>query len=167
MASRTRNLFAHLPPPAEVLAILIGTAELTLFGLAGFANPSQWAKGFGLPTLLDSRTSTQEHPGAVESTTVEDQAMTEVERTQKALISAIAARNIQNGILLLTLGVWMRDRRLLGVATILGVVTTATDYFVVRWYGMKEAATGHLIGVGNCILVGGSLLFWRRDDPWW
>lgn len=165
MATQARNLFAYLPPPAEVLAILIGTAELTIFGLAGFANPSAWAKGFGLPIYL--RTSTQKHPGAIESAPAEDKEMTEVEKTQKALIAAVAARNIQHGILLLMAGIWTRDRRLLGITTMVGLVSTVTDYFAVRWYGVKNAAGGHLIGVANCILVGGSLLFWRRDDPWW
>jgi len=167
MATQARNLFSHLPPPAEVLAILIGTAELTIFGLAGFANPSQWAKGFGLPTLLESRASSQKHPGAIENAPAEDKELTEVEKTQKALIAAVAARNIQHGILLLIAGVWTRDRRLLGITIMVGLVSTVTDYCAVNWYGVKEAAGGHLIGVANCLLVGGSLLFWRRDDPWW
>jgi hypothetical protein len=165
MASTTRNLFHHLPPPAECLAILIGTAELTIFGIAGLVSPQKWAEGFGIPTLPPS--VTQQHPGAIETSPVESAKDKEVRDAQKALIAACAARNIQNGLLLLTFGVVLRDRKALGVATALGVITTATDYFVVKWYGVKEVAFGHLIGVTNSILIGGSLLYWRRDDPWW
>jgi len=165
MASESRNLFHHLPPPAECLAILIGTAELTIFGIAGLANPAKWAEGFGIPTLAPS--ATQQHPGAIEASSAETAKDQEVQDAQRALIAACAARNIQNGLLLLTFGVVMRDRKALGIATALGVITTATDYFVVRWYGVKEAAFGHVVGVANSILVGGSLLYWRRDDAWW
>jgi hypothetical protein len=161
----SRNLFHHLPPPAECLAILIGTAELTIFGIAGLASPAGLATGFGIPLLPAS--SSQKHPGALESSPEESKQATEIRNSQKALIAAIAARNIQNGILLLTFGAWFRDRKTLGLLTILGVVTTATDYVVVKAYGVKEAAGGHLFGVFNCLLVGGSLLWWGRDDPWY
>jgi Domain of unknown function (DUF4267) len=165
MASTSRNLFHHLPPPAECLAILIGTAELTIFGIAGLANPTQWAEGFGIPTLPPS--ATQQHPGAIEASPAELAKDKEVQDAQKALIAACAARNIQNGLLLFTFGLVLRDRKALGIATALGVITTGTDYFVVKWYGVEEAAFGHVIGVANSLLVGGSLLYWRRDDPWW
>jgi hypothetical protein len=165
MSTIARNLFQHLPPPAECLAILIGTAELTVFGIAGFVDPAQWAKVFGVPMLAAS--AAQKHPGALESTAEESKQATETRNTQKALITALAARNAQNGLLMLTFGVWLRDRKALGIAAILGTVTTATDYFVVKSYGVKEAASAHLVGVLNCILVGGSLLYWGRNDPWW
>lgn len=165
MATPSRNLFQHLPPPAECLAILIGTAELTIFGLAGLANPAQWAQGFGIPTLPPS--STQKHPGAIEASSAETTKDKEVQDAQKALIAACAARNIQNGILMLTFGLVLRDRKALGIATALNVVTTAMDYFAVKWYGVKEAAFGHVIGFVNSLLIGGSLLYWQRDDPWW
>ncbi|TID26464.1 hypothetical protein E2P81_ATG00936 [Venturia nashicola] len=165
MATTSRNLFQHLPPPAECLAILIGTAEVTIFGLAGFSNPSQWAEGFGIPTLPPSKT--QQHPGAIEASSAEKDKDNKVQDAQKALIAACAARNIEKGILLLTLGLVVRDRKALGIATVLGVFTTATDYLVVKWYGVKEAAFGHVIGMMNSLLVGGSLLYWQRNDPWW
>jgi hypothetical protein len=159
----TRNLFAHLPPPAECIALLIGTAELTIFGLAGIASPSGLATGFGVPLL--PTTSTQKHPGALEPE--ESPRDIELRNSQKAWIIALAARNVQNGVLLLMFGGWFRDRKMLGVVTALGLITTATDYAVVRAYGVKEAAVGHLIGMCNCVLVGGSLLYWGRNDPWW
>ncbi|KIW07150.1 uncharacterized protein PV09_02020 [Verruconis gallopava] len=165
MASTARNLFQNLPPPAECLALLIGTAELTVFGLGGFANPAQFATGFGIPLLPAS--ATQKHPGAIESSPEEIRQAKKVEDTQKALITAIAARNVQNGLLILTFGAWYRDRKALGILTAFGLVTTATDYFVVKSYGVREAASGHLIGVLNCLLIGSSLLFWGREDPWW
>lgn len=165
MATTSRNLFHHLPPPAECLAILIGTAQLTIFGVAGLANPSQWAQGFGIPTTLPSKT--QQHPGAIEASSAETANDKEVQDAQKALIAACAVRNVEKGILLLTLGLVLRDRKVLGIATGLGLVTTVTDYFLVKWYGVKEAAFGHVIGVMNSLLIGGSLLYWQRDDPWW
>jgi hypothetical protein len=164
MASIPRNIFKHLPPPAECLAILIGTAELTIFGIAGLANPAQWAEGFGIPILQLS--AVQQHPGAIQASLAEVDKNKQVQDAQRALIAACAARNIQNGILLLIFGVILRDRKALGIATTLGVVTTTADYFVVRWYGIREAAFGHVIGVANSIIVGGSLLFWQRGDPW-
>jgi hypothetical protein len=112
-------------------------------------------------------TSSQKHPGALESSPGESIQEKEAQKKQMALITAIAARNIQNGLLMLTFGVWLRDRKALGIVAILGTVTTTTDYFVVKAYGVKDAAAGHLIGVFNCILVGGSLLYWGRTDPWW
>lgn len=165
MATTSRNLFQHLPPPAECLAILLGTAEITIFGLAGLANPAAWAEGFGIPILRPS--TTQKHPGAIESLSAETTKDNEVQDAQKALIFACAARNLQNGILMLTFGLVLRDRKALGIATTLNVVTTAMDYFAVKWFGVQEAAFGHVIGVTNSLLVGGSLLYWQRDDPWW
>lgn len=166
MATTGRNLFASLPPPAECLALLIGTAELTIFGLAGLFSPPTLATGFGLPLL--PAFSSQKHSGALESSSPGESAQaTKIQNQQKAMVMALAARNVQNGILLLTFGAWFRDRKALGVIVATGVVTTATDYLVVKAYGVKEAAGGHLIGVFNCLLVGGSLFWWGRDDPWW
>lgn len=163
MAQTGRNLFAALPPPAECLGLLIGCAELSIFGLAGLISPSSLATGFGVPLLPSS--STQKHPGALEATSSPEE--TEQQNKQKALILALAARNVQNGILLLTFGAYFRDRKALGVIVVTGLVTTATDYLAVKAYGVKEAAGGHLIGVFNCLLVGGSLLWWGRNDPWY
>lgn len=165
MATTSRNLFQNLPPPAECLAILIGVAEITVFGFAGLAKPSQWAEGFGIPTLPPSKT--QQHPGAIEASSTETAKDQEVQDAQKALIAACAARNIEKGILLLTFGLVLRDRKALGIAVAMGMVTTAADYLVVKWYGVKEAAFGHGIGFMNSLLIGGSLLYWQRNDPWW
>ena len=165
MASAGRNLFAALPPPAECLGLLIGTAELTIFGIAGLASPAGLATGFGIPLLAPHTIGS--HPGAVEQSTEESEKDIEVRNSQKALISALAARNVQNGLLLLWFGGVMRDRKSLGVVVLTGLITTATDYLVVSRWGVKEAAGGHLFGVFNCLAIGGSLLWWNRGDPWY
>ncbi|QDS71066.1 hypothetical protein FKW77_008780 [Venturia effusa] len=165
MATISRNPFSNLPPPAECLAILVGTAELTIFGLAGFANPAKWAEGFGIPTIPPS--ATQQHPGAIKASSAETTKDKEVQDAQTALIAACAVRNIQNGLVMLTFGLVLKDRKALGIVAALNVITTAGDYLAVRWYGVKEAAFGHAIGVVNSLLIGGSLLYWQRNDPWW
>jgi hypothetical protein len=93
MSSTTRNLFANLPPPAECLAILIGTAEITLFGLAGLADPPSFAKGFGLP-IQNSSSSEKD----LEAGTSTSQSSTSAANTQRGLILALAARNLEKGI---------------------------------------------------------------------
>ena len=157
MSQTFNNFRAGLPPPAECLAILIGCAELTIFGLGGLANPWEFAKGYGLPLRV-----TKTLPGGVQTTEEE-----KVEQTQKALVAAIAARNIQNGIVLLTFACYWRDRRALGTCIAAGLVTTMADLLLVQWYGVKEAVFGHVIGVANSTLIGGALLYWTRDSPLW
>lgn len=160
--SFTRNLYAGLPPPAECLAILVGVAELTLFGLGGLANTTEFAKGYGLP--LPSSSTSQTHPGALEAGTAKDSKHSEeVERTQRALISAIAARNIEKGIIVLASACYWRDRRALGTVVMTGLVTTVADLVLVKWYGAQEAVWGHVVGVVNCSLIGGALLYWTRE----
>lgn len=164
--STTRNLFAGLPPPAECLAILVGVAELTLFGLGGLANTTEFAKGYGLP--LPSAAASQTHPGALEAGTAKDKSESEaVHRTQSALVAAIAARNIQNGIVILTFACYWRDRRALGTVLLGSFVTTLADLLLVKWYGAQEAVFGHVIGVLNTSCIGGALLYWSRDDKLW
>jgi hypothetical protein len=135
MSSTTRNLFANLPPPAECLAILIGTAEITLFGLAGFANPASFATGFGLP-IQDSSSSQKN----LEAGT--PQSPDSAENTQRGLVLALAARNLEKGLTLLAFACYWRDRK------------------------AREAAFGHVIGLANCGLIGGALLYWSRDGAW-
>ena len=36
----------------------------------------------------------------------------------------------------------------------------------VKEYGEEEAAFGHVIGMANCSLIGGALLYWSRDGSW-
>jgi len=156
--SSTRNLFAGLPPPAECLAILVGVAELTLFGLGGLANTTEFAKGYGLP--LPSA-SASKSPRSLEAGESE-----EVERTQSALVAAIAARNIQNGIVILAFACYWRDRRALGTVLLGSLVTTFADLVLVKWYGAQEAVFGHVIGVINTSCIGGALLYWSRDGKW-
>ncbi|TKA67862.1 hypothetical protein B0A55_08413 [Friedmanniomyces simplex] len=157
MSSAFQNFRANLPPPAECLAILVGCMELTVFGLGGLANPLEFSKGYGLPLLTSSSTSSSDIATKDE----------ENDKTQQAYVAAIAARNIQNGVLLLTLGCYVRDRRALGFAVAAGLVATVADTLIVQYYGVKEAVWGHLFGVFNSVAIGGSLLYWGRNDPWW
>jgi len=162
MSTPTRNLFANLPPPAECLAILIGTAEITLFGLAGFANPASFAKGFGLP-IQDSSSPSSEKD--LEAGTP-SQSPSSTENIQRGLTLALAARNLEKGITLLAFACYWRDRKALGTCIFAGLLTTGVDYLVVKWYGAQEAAFGHVIGLANCGLIGGALLYWSRDGAW-
>lgn len=153
MASRYpgQELFSNLPPPAECLAILVGCAETIMFGLGGLNDQVAWAKSFGVP--IDAPKDTQDSG--------------ENQRTKKALVQAIAARNIQNGALILTFACYTRDRTALGIAVGYGVITTLADYIIVQNHGLPHLAPGHLVGVANSLLIGGSLLYWGRNDPWW
>jgi hypothetical protein len=164
MSTTTRNLFANLPPPAECLAILIGTAEITLFGLAGLANPASFATGFGLP--IQPSSSDKESSQLEAGTATTPQESTSIENTQRGLILALAARNLEKGITLLAFACYWRDRKALGTCIFAGLLTTGVDYLVVKWYGAQEAAFGHVIGLANCGLIGGALLYWSRDGAW-
>lgn len=163
MSTETRSLFQHLPPPAECLALVIGTLELLPFGIIGLRNPAFFADGYGLPIsnapTSEASSSTKPNPSGL-SPEAEQQ-------TKKALVAAIAARNVQNGILLLTFGLVLRDRRSLGVAILAGLVATVADTVIVRAYGVKDKIAGHYVGVFNSLAVGGSLLYWGRNDPLW
>ena len=156
--NRIEPLFSHLPPPAECLAVLVGCAELTIFGLGGFADPVAFLKGFGLP----SRT----RPGDnhLKASETDDEENTAVSAQRRALIGAVAARNIQNGICLLAFGLYWRDRRALGTVVFSGLITTLADTLMVDWYGSKDAVFGHVIGVFNSLAIGGALLYWGRYD---
>ncbi|KAH7070028.1 hypothetical protein FB567DRAFT_456255 [Paraphoma chrysanthemicola] len=159
-----RTLFQHLPPPAECLALVIGTLELLPFGIIGLRNPAFFADGYGLPisnvTAIDASASSTKPDSSGLSPEAEQQ-------TKKALVAAIAARNVQNGILLLTFGLVLRDRRSLGVAVVAGLVATVADTVIVRAYGVKDKIAGHYVGIFNSLAVGGSLLYWGRNDPLW
>jgi hypothetical protein len=89
------------------------------------------------------------------------------QQTKKALVAAIAARNVQNGILLFTFGLVLKDRRSLGVAVMAGFVATVADTVIVRAYGAQDKIAGHYIGIFNSLAIGGSLLYWGRNDPLW
>lgn len=158
--SSNRNLFQHLPPPAECFALLIGTLELLPFGIIGLRNPAFFADGYGLPISksITSKSSDSDTKESGLSPAAEQQ-------TKKALVAAIAARNIQNGVLLMTFGLILRDRRSLGVVVMAGLVATIADTAIVKMYGVKDKVFGHYIGVFNSLVVGGSLLYWRRNDP--
>ncbi|KAK3647759.1 hypothetical protein LTR56_000717 [Elasticomyces elasticus] len=156
MSSAFQTFRANLPPAAECLAILVGCMELTVFGLGGLANPLEFVKGYGLPLITSSSTSATSSEKATDN-----------EKKQQAYVAAIAARNVQNGILLLTLGCYVRDRRALGFAVMAGLVTTVADTLIVQWYGAKDAVWGHVFGMFNSAAIGGSLLYWGRNDPLW
>jgi len=146
-----RPLFSRLPPPAECLAILVGCAELSLFGIGGLVSPYDFAKGYGLPITQSSTSASdiEKRDGESKET-----------RTSKALIAAVAARNIQNGICLLAFGLYWKDRRALGTVVASGLVTTAADALLVHWYGAADALGGHLVGVVNSLAIGGALLYY-------
>jgi len=150
-----RPLFSRLPPPAECLAILVGCAELSLFGIGGLANPLEFAKGYGLP-ITQSSTSAED----VEKRDGESKET----RTSKALIAAIAARNIQNGLCILAFGLYWKDRRALGTVVMSGLITTAADAVLVHWYGASGALAGHLVGVVNSLAIGGALLYYNVNE---
>lgn len=158
--SSQQNLFQYLPPPAECFALLIGTLELLPFGIIGLRNPALFADGYGLPisNTISPTSSDLENQESDLSPAAEQQ-------TKKALVAAIAARNIQNGVLLMTFGLLLKDRRSLGVAVLAGLVATVADTAIVKTYGVKDKVFGHYIGVFNSMVVGGSLLYWRRNDP--
>jgi hypothetical protein len=54
-----------------------------------------------------------------------------------------------------------------GYAIGVGFFTTVADYFIVNSYGVQAKAMNHLLGAVNCLALGGSLLYWGRNDPWW
>lgn len=168
MTTQTRNLFSHLPPPAECLAIFIATLELVPFGIAGLRDPVTFAEGYGLPILNSREKQTPStSPNRSTNSSLNDKSSEEDQRTKKALVAAIAARNVQNGILLFTFGLVLRDRRSLGVAVMAGFVATAADTVIVKAYGAKDKIVGHYVGVFNSLAIGGSLLYWGRNDPLW
>jgi hypothetical protein len=164
MATQTRNLFHHLPPPAECLALVIGTLELLPFGILGLRNPAFFADGYGLPISNNTTANNESTETKANSSGLSLEAE---QQTKKALVAAIAARNVQNGVLLLTFGLVLRDRRSLGVAVLAGLIATAADTVIVRAYGVKDKAGGHYVGVFNSLAIGGSLLYWGRNDPLW
>lgn len=161
MSTQTRNLFNHLPPPAECLALIVGTLELLPFGILGLRNPATFADGYGLPISNDPSDDASTKGNASGLSPEAEQ------QTKKALVAAIAARNVQNGILLLTFGLVLRDRRSLGVAVMAGLVATVADTAIVRAYGVKDKIAGHYVGIFNSVAIGGSLLYWGRNDSLW
>lgn len=175
MASQARNFFQRFPP-AECLALFIATLEILPFGIAGLSNPTAFADGYGLPLQrslstppsLNKRSADgQSSETTAISSTESTKSFDEDQKTKKALVAAIAARNVQNGVLLFTFGLILRDRRSLGVAVAAGLVATLADTFIVKAYGAKDKIAGHSIGIFNSLAIGGSLLYWGRGDSWW
>jgi hypothetical protein len=163
MSIEAPSILRNLPPVAECLALVIATLELLPFGVLGLQNPRAFADGFGLPISTAPSSSDESAPTVA---ALSDASKTE-QRTKKALVAAIAARNIQNGLLLLTFGLVLRDRRSLGVAVLAGLVATSADSLIIRAYGVKEKISGHYIGIFNSLTIGGSLLYWGRNDSLW
>lgn len=175
MASQARSFFQRFPP-AECLALFIATLELVPFGIAGLSNPVAFGEGYGLPIQRSSSTSTSSTKRSAdglftesisESSTTTTSSYEEDQKTKKALVAAIAARNVQNGVLLFTFGLVLRDRRSLGVAVMAGLIATLADTVIVNAYGAKDKIVGHYVGVLNSLAIGGSLLYWGRNDPLW
>jgi len=156
MSSTTRNLFSYLPPTSICLATLVGCLEILPFGIGGLASPKDFAIGYGLPLSSPDRA----HPGAIKTQADDEAPDSELQKTQKALVQAMAARNIQNGVLILAFAWFWRDRRALGTVLTCGLITTGADTLLVRWYGVQGAIWGHFVGIANSLLIGGSLLYW-------
>lgn len=175
MSTQARSFFQRFPP-AECLALFIATLELLPFGIAGLSNPVAFADGYGLPIqrgLSTSSSSTKQSADGLskgstaESSSASTTSFEEDQKTKKALVAAIAARNVQNGILLFTFGLILRDRRSLGVAVAAGLVATLADTVIVNAYGAKDKIAGHYVGIFNSLAIGGSLLYWGRHDSLW
>ncbi|KAH6638427.1 hypothetical protein C7974DRAFT_451809 [Boeremia exigua] len=173
MTSQARNFFQRFPP-AECLALFIATLELLPFGVAGLSNPTAFADGYGLPIQGSSTTSSTStkrgadglfSESATETSEKSLRSFEEDQKIKKALVAAIAARNVQNGVLLFTFGLVLRDRRSLGVAVAAGLVATLADTVIVKAYGAKDKIAGHYVGIFNSLAIGGSLLYWGRNDP--
>ncbi|KAF2482725.1 hypothetical protein BDY17DRAFT_251934 [Neohortaea acidophila] len=141
----SRPLFPNLPPPAECLAILFACTQLTVFGLGGLANPIDWSKGYGLP--ID--------------------AAAEAEKTQIALVSALATRNIRHAALILALACYARDRRAVGLALAVNCISSLADTCIVRWFGTAQQVSLHVGGLLSSAGLSMVLLKWGRDDAWW
>ena len=156
-----RNFYDNLPPPTECLAILVGCAQLTVFGLGALANPIEYSKGHGLPITLAS-TNTKRQVSEEEG-----ESANEAQKNQIALVSAMAARNIGNGILILSLACYFRDRRALGVAVAANAFSALADTFIVKSFGTEDKASTHITGIIASLGIGSTLLYWRREDPWW
>ncbi|XP_014554261.1 hypothetical protein COCVIDRAFT_28653 [Bipolaris victoriae FI3] len=172
MSLQPRNLFSHLPPPAECLALFIATLEILPFGLLGLRNPTSFADGYGLPitTTLPPPSSTTSSSKSTKRTSTSTSTASQNKQdddTKKALVAAIAARNVQNGVLLAVFGLVLRDRRSLGVAVLAGLVATVADTVIVQGYGVRDKVLGHYVGVFNSLAIGGSLLYWGQNDPLW
>lgn len=156
------SLWTNLPPPAECLAILVGCAELIVSGIGGLSDAAAFGKSYGVE--IDSPAA------AVETTNKEPPAppplLTRNQKTQKALVQAISFRNIQNGAVILTLACYTRDRKALGFALLYGAMSSLADAAIVSKYGIKELAGAHGVTMLNYLMLGGSLLYWARSDPW-
>lgn len=173
MSTNSRSFFNYLPPLAECLALIIGAVELIPFGFAGLNNPTAFADGYGLPISNTIKNTSMPRSGrsadvvTTSSSSFPSQSPFEQEQQEKrALVAAIAARNIQNGVLLLTFGLVLRDRKSLGVTVLAGLVATVADTAIVGAYGVKNKVVGHYVGIFNSLVIGGSLLYWGRNDRW-
>lgn len=168
MSTLAQFLVNSLPPPAQCFAILIGILELLPFGIIGLYHPNAFADGYGLPISIarqpDSELKlgrTKQAPADSDSgSTFPEKASSEEKdhETKRALVAAIAARNVQNGILLLTFGLVLKDRTTLGVIVLTGLVSTLADTIIVRSYGRRDKSIGHYIGIFNSLAIGGTLL---------
>ena len=158
------NFRAGLPYPAEGFGIGIGLLESLIFGLSGLANRQALAQGFGVPMLPAA--AVQQHPGALQQTAEEEERARRLQKTQDAYLTAIAARNLQNGVVILTFATYLRDRKALGIAVFAGLITTVTDTWIIYCQGpeARSAIWGHCFGIFNCLAIGGSLLYWGRGD---
>jgi len=167
----SNSIFHSLPPPVECLAILLGIAELSIFGIAGLMDPTSFATGFGLPLPPKTFKGTKQLPPSSSSpadrvpadpTVEDDDEETIIAKRHAGLCEGLAARNVASGLCVLAFGCYWRDRRALGTVVLINIVTTATDVFSVSRYGVKGAAGGHWVGLFNTSVIGSLLLL-----GWW
>lgn len=161
----SRPLFPNLPPPAECLAILFACTQLTVFGLGGLANPIDWSKGYGLPIVRASDLRASRNNSA--SGPQQQDAAAEAEKTQIALVSALATRNIRHAALILALACYARDRRAVGLALAVNCISSLADTCIVRWFGTAQQVSLHVGGLLSSAGLSIVLLKWGRDDTWW
>lgn len=53
------------------------------------------------------------------------------------------------------------------MAVMAGLVATVADTVIVTAYGAQDKILGHYVGIFNSLAIGGSLLYWGRNDPLW
>ena len=70
-------------------------------------------------------------------------------------------------MLILALACYARDRRAVGIALVVNCISSLADTLIVRWFGNTDQVSGHITGLAGSLGVGGVLLYWKRDDPWW
>lgn len=144
-----RDHFAYLPPPAEVLSILLGTTDLLISGLAGLTDPHAYLIGYGL----------KKSPSADSATSEESKSSPK----EQGLARALASRNLASTALIFTFALYTRDRKSLGIAVGISGLVAVADVMVVSVYGVKELMGAHVISAAGRLVLGARLVYWGRS----